>query len=444
MKKRQLQAVERHTIEYLPLDQIRPDPRNPRKHDKRHIQALAKSIAEFNFNVPVLVDDSGQIVAGHGRYEAARLLGMTEIAVVRLRHLDDARIKAFMIADNRLHDLSSWDNDNLAAILLELSEANLDFDIEETGFSVAEIDLRIAVDANEEEADPEELEAGPQVTTLGDLWILGAHKLICASALEAASYETLMGGDQADVVITDPPYNVPMEGHVTGLGRVKHEAFVQCNGEMSEGEFIAFLQAAMDHSATHARQGSLHFWAMDWRHLFELYCAARAIYDEQINLCVWGKTSAGMGSFYRSQHELYGVWRKGSITHRNNVQLGRFGRSRSNLWTYPGANLFSRSSEEGNLLALHPTVKPVALIQDILLDCTKRGDIVLDPFLGSGSTIIAAEKIGRRARGCELSPKYVDTIIRRWQRWSGEQARRSDGALFDNLEASAIEAEPVK
>jgi DNA modification methylase len=433
-----LNKLERHIIEYLPLEEIHPDPRNPRKHETRHIKALAKSIAEFNFNVPVLIDDSGQLVAGHARYEAAKLLGIAEIAAIRLRHLDEPRRRAFMVADNRLHDLSSWNRENLASILLELSELDLDFDIELTGFSVAEIDLMVPTE-QDDPADEPEVEAGPLITVAGDRWLLGAHQLICASALEQISYRAIMANELADVIVTDPPYNVPMQGHVAGLGKVKHPAFVQCNGEMSVEEFIAFLHAAMELSAAHSRDGSLHFWAMDWRHLLELYSAARPVYDEQINLCVWAKTSAGMGSFYRSQHELYGVWRKGKATHRNNVQLGRFGRSRSNLWTYPGANTFGRASDEGNLLAVHPTVKPVALIQDILLDCTKRGDLVLDPFLGSGSTIIAAEKIGRRARGCELDPKYVDAIIRRWQRWTGERARRSDGALFNDLEGAAIE-----
>src|SRR5439155_7004843 len=186
--------------------------------------------------------------------------------------------------------------------------------------------------------------------------------------------------------------------------------------------------------------GSLHYWAMDWRHQYELSVAARSVYDEHVNLCVWAKTAAGMGSLYRSQHELFAVWRKGKARHRNNVELGRFGRSRSNVWSYPGANSFGRASDEGNLLALHPTVKPVALIADAILDSTKRGDIVLDPFLGSGSTLIAAEKVGRRCRGIELDPAYVDTIIRRWQRWSGGLARRrSDGRLFDNIEAEAAE-----
>jgi len=432
-----LQQLTRHIIEYVPIDQIRRDPRNPRDHKARHIKALARSIAEFNFNVPVLVDEGGQLVAGHGRYEAAKLRGLTEIAVIRLHHLSEHQRRAFMIADNRLHDLSSWNHGNLASILLELSEADLDFDIEVSGFSVGEIDLMVMTPEDEEAHDEELPEPGSAIAAVGDIWLLGGHRIMCADALQNASYSALMGNDLADVVSTDPPYNVPMAGHVSGLGKIQHRPFVEGNGEKSELDFIAFLEGAMRNAAAVARDGSLHYWAMDWRHLYELNVAARIVYDEYVNLCVWTKTSAGMGSLYRSQHEHFGVWRKGKTRHRNNVQLGRFGRSRSNVWTYPGANSFSRASDEGNLLALHPTVKPVALIADILLDCTKRGDIVLDPFLGSGSTIIAAEKVGRRARGIELDPLYIDTMIRRWQRWSGERARRADGAYFDELEAAA-------
>jgi len=291
--------------------------------------------------------------------------------------------------------------------------------------------------ANEQKGRWKQIDWQPDMDAALKLGQLGEHRVLCGDALRPPSYTTLMRDDQASVVVTDAPYNVPIEGHVSGLGKSKHRPFVQGTGEMSEEQFTAFLKAAMRHSADHAVDGSLHYWAMDWRHLHELNMAARAVYDEQVNLCVWAKTNAGMGSFYRSQHELFGIWRKGTTRHRNNVQLGRFGRSRSNVWSYPGANTFSKSGDEGNLLALHPTVKPVALLADILLDSTKRGDIVLDPFLGSGSTIIAAEKVGRRARGLELDPLYVDTIIRRWQRWSGEQVRRADGVLFDDLEGAA-------
>ena len=251
------------------------------------------------------------------------------------------------------------------------------------------------------------------------------------------SYAALLGDEVADLVFSDPPYNVPINGHVSGLGKVRHLEFEQASGEMTEPEFIAFLTSSIGLSARFSRDGSLHYWAMDWRHQHELTMAARGIYDEQVNLCVWVKTNAGMGALYRSQHELFQVWRKGKDRHRNNVQLGRFGRSRSNVWKYPGANTLGHGAGEGNLLQLHPTVKPVALIADAILDSTFRGDIVLDPFLGSGSTLIAAEKVGRRCRGIELSATFVDTIVRRWQRWSGGLARRQvDGALFDDLETA--------
>ncbi|WP_221796215.1 ParB/Srx family N-terminal domain-containing protein [Aquisediminimonas sediminicola] len=238
------QQLTRHIIEYVPIDQIRPDPRNPRDHKARHVKALAKSIAEFNFNVPVLADESGQLVAGHGRYEAAKLLGMTEIAVIRLIHLSENQRRAFMIADNRLHDLSSWNRDNLSAILLELSEADLDFDIEVTGFSVGEIDLMVMTPEDEEARDEELPEPGPAIAAVGDIWFLGDHRIMCADALQHASYAALMGDDLADVVSTDPPYNVPMAGHVSGLGKIQHRPFVNCNGEKNEAEFTAFLGGA--------------------------------------------------------------------------------------------------------------------------------------------------------------------------------------------------------
>lgn len=428
----------RHVIEYLPIGQFTADPCNPREHKRRHIKALARSIEQFGFNVPVLIDENGQLVAGHGRYEAALMLGLPELPAIRLASLSEPQRRAFMIADNRLHDLSSWDRGNLASILLELSEADLDFDIETTGFSVAEIDLMVMLPDEDEQAREDALpEEGPAVSSVGDLWCLGAHRILCADALAQTSYSLLMEGEEASVVSTDPPFNVPIAGHVSGLGRKVHRPFVQGTGEMSEDEFVSFLALAMRNAAAVSKDGSLHYWAMDWRHQHELGLAARSVFEEQVNLCVWTKTSGGMGSFYRSQHELFGVWRKGRQRHRNNVQLGRFGRSRTNVWSYPGANLFSKSSDEGNLLALHPTVKPVALVADILLDCTRRGEIVLDPFAGSGSTIIAAEKVGRRARCLELDPLYVDTIVRRWQRWTGERARRADGAEFDELEKGA-------
>ena len=425
-------------IIYRSPDELLPDPRNPRKHDKRQLKQLAKSIKAFSFAVPILIGPDDRVVAGHGRLEAAKLLKISSVPTISLSHLSDRQLQAYMVTDNRLTDLSSWDRPKLAEILLELAQADLSFDLDAVGFSVAEIDLLVAEEAtSEEESLPEPPLEGEPISRPGDIWALEDHRVLNGDSLRAESFTALMGGDQADLVFTDPPYNVPINGHVSGMGKTRHREFVQGVGELSERWFIEFLEVALGNAARSSRDGALQTVAMDWRHYPELLAAARIIYDEQINLCVWAKTNAGMGSLYRSQHELFGVWRKGKAGHRNNVELGRFGRSRSNVWTFPGANSFGMGSDEGRLLALHPTVKPVALIAETILDSTKRGDIVLDPFLGSGSTVIAADKVGRRCRGIELDPLYVDTIVRRWQRWTGGRARRlADGAMFDELAAA--------
>lgn len=320
-------------IVYLPLDQLRPDPTNPRVHGKRHVRQLAKSIEAFGFNAPILIDDEGQIVAGHGRHAAALLLGLLTVPTICVGHLSPQQRRAYMVADNRLGELSKWDGKALAGLMLELAEADLSFDVEAAGFSVGEIDLMVAT-AEDGDGHTDDLipEPGPAITQAGDLWDLGDHVVLAGSALDEASYLALMGDEQADLVFSDPPYNVPIDGHVSGLGKVKHREFAQASGEMSEEEFIRFLMTALQLAAQFSRDGSLHYWAMDWRHQYELSVSARAVYGEQVNLCVWGKTAAGMGSLYRSQHELFAVWRKGKARHRNNVELGRFGRSRSNLW----------------------------------------------------------------------------------------------------------------
>ena len=280
--------------------------------------------------------------------------------------------------------------------------------------------------------------SGPSVTLPGDLWMLGKHRLLCGNALEKADWTTVMGGDQAALVVTDPPYNVPIHGHVSGLGQHRHREFAMAVGEMDEAAFTDFLQIAMKHAHDWSTPGSVHFWAMDWRHVVEMGSAGKAVYERYLNMAVWVKNQPGMGSFLRSQHELFFIFAKGGAPSRNNVQLGRFGRSRSNVWNYRGAASMARTSEEGNPLAMHPTVKPLALICDILLDASARGDIIVDPFAGSGTSLIAAEKLGRQGRGMELDPLYCDTIIRRWQKWTGETAvRASDGLSFAAIESEA-------
>ena len=313
----------------------------------------------------------------------------------------------------------------LAQQLKELSLLELDFDLEVTGFYMGEIDLRIEGLASgaQNREDPADIlegqQAGPPVTQPGDGWLLNNHHVYCGSALEQAAFSLLMQGSKAAMVFIDPPYNIRIEGNVSGLGTIHHREFIMASGEMSEAEFTEFLRRAFAQLARHTVNGSVHFVCMDWRHLQEILAAGRRVYDQLLNVCVWAKDNAGMGSFYRSTHEFVFVFRNGRGPHRNNIQLGQYGRNRTNVWRYPGANSFARHSDEGNLLAVHPTVEPVQLVVDAILDCSARGDIVIDSFLGSGTSVIAAERTGRRCYGLELDPTYVDAIVRRWQRFTG-------------------------
>jgi DNA methylase/ParB-like nuclease domain len=439
----------RMTVTYRRIGELKPDPTNPRHHSKKQIRQIADSIKTFDFNVPILIDRDDNVIAGHGRLLACDELGWTEVPTLCLDHLTSAQACAFMIADNRLTEISAWDDRLLAQQLKELSLLDLDFNIEVTGFEMAEIDLRIAglEDLPEQADDPAdavpEVSAGPSVSKLGVMWLLQGHRLLCGNALDSQAFAAMMGEERAATVFVDPPYNVRIDGHASGLGAVHHRPFPMASGEMDGPQFTAFLGQAFHNLAAFSIDGSIHFVCMDWRHVEELLAAGRAAYGELKNVCVWVKDNAGMGSFYRSQHELVFVFKHGRNGHRNNVQLGQFGRNRSNIWRYPGANSFARCGKEGNLLALHPTVKPVAMVADAILDCSARGDIVLDAFLGSGTTVIAAERTGRRCYGLELDPLYVDAIIRRWQTLTGGSARHAtSGRTFDDLarEAEAANA----
>jgi len=437
-------------IIYQQTEELKLDPGNPRVHAKRQIGQIASSIRIFGFNVPVLVDCHGNVVCGHGRLLACRELGMTEVPTLRLDHLTPAQARAFAITDNRLTEIATWDDQLLAQQLKDLSLSGLDFSLEVTGFEMGEIDLRInsLEEKPAQDADPADVlaesPAGPPVSKIGDLWLLGRHRLLCGSALDTLAFAAVMGQEHAATVFTDPPYNVEVDGHASGLGAIHHRPFPMASGEMDKAEFTTFLAQACRNLAAFSAAGSLHYICMDWRHLGELLAAGAEAYGELKNVCVWIKDNAGMGSLYRSQHELVFVFKQRGGAHRNNVQLGQFGRNRSNVWNYPGANSFARSGAEGNLLALHPTVKPVALVADAILDCTERGGIVLDAFLGSGTTVIAAERTGRRCYGVELDPIYVDTAIRRWQAPTGGKARHAaSGRLFDDLAGEAEAADAV-
>ncbi len=271
------------------------------------------------------------------------------------------------------------------------------------------------------------------VSRAGDLWALGAHRLLCGNALEAESYRQVLGQEVAEIVVTDPPYNVPINGHVCGSGRTQHREFAFASGKMSEAEFSGFFKTVFVHMGRHSADGALHFVCMDWRHLFEVLEAGRSAYSELKNLVVWNKTNGGMGSLYRSKHELIFVWKSGCAPHINNIELGRFGRNRTNVWDYPGVNTFRRGRVEE--LALHPTVKPVALVADAIKDGSRRNGIVLDPFCGSGTVLIAAERTGRQARAIELDPVYIDVGVRRWQTYTGKTAvLEATGQTFEEVE----------
>jgi len=435
----------RIAVIYRAVTELKPDPANPRRHSKKQVRQLARSIQVFGFNVPVLTDTNNNVIAGHGRILACQQLGLREVPTISLEHLTPAQAKAYLIADNRLTEIATWDERLLGEQLNALSEVELDFGLEVTGFETGEIDLFIEGLNLVEESKPDPADEVPepapvQVSRVGDQWQLEAHRVLCGNALEENAYATVMGGKQAAIVITDPPYNVPIPGHAGGLGRIQHSNFAMACGEMSKAQFTEFLQKFCALACRYSMDGALHYVFMDWRHMGELLTAGLAACTELKNVCVWIKDNGGMGSLYRSQHEFVFVFKHGQAPHHNNVELGRFGRNRTNVWQYRGVNSFGRETDEGNPLVWHPTPKPVQLVADAILDASARGDIVLDPFLGSGTTVIAAERVGRTCYGLELDPKYVDTIIRRWQAFTGLKARHAvNGKLFDELAAEMAE-----
>src|ERR1700687_3511460 len=426
-------------IQYAPLASLRPGSDNPRLHSKRQVEQIARSIQEFGFNVPILVNSERSVIAGHGRLAAAKLLKLRRIPIIRIEHLSDSQVRVFMIADNRLSHISEWDDRLLAEQLKALAEVKLDFDLEITGFEMAEIDTMIegVSPLSEDEVDPADThgDSGVPVAKAGDLWVLGRHRLFCGDALNEDNYSKLMVGRRARAVFTDPPYNDPIDGYVAGFGKIHHPEFAMGSGEMSEAQFTEFLLKTFRNLALNSENGSLHFVCLDWRHVAELRGGSSQIYSEFKNLCIWVKESGGQGSLYRSRHELVFVFKSGKGKHRNNIQLGQFGRYRTNVWEYPRVNSSARNDEE-RLAGMHPTIKPVAMVADGHLVWTSRNDIVLDPFLGTGTTVIAAERTGRICYGMELNPNYVDAGIRRWQTFTKKTAiNEKSGRSFPDLES---------
>ena len=428
-------------ITYLPLGSLNTANRNARTHSRKQIGQITDLLKTFGWTNPVLISDDGKIVAGHGRVEAAKLLGMAEIPTIRLSQLNKDQCRIYALADNRLAELAGWDRKLLALELGELCKLELDIDVELTGFEMAEIDVLLEEAKEPDPADniPDVDTANPPVTRPGDIWMLGDHRLICGDALDDLTYQALMKDALADMVFCDPPYNVPISGHVSGLGKVQHREFAMASGEMTEQEFIAFLTSVFHLLAKHSRDGAISYQCIDWRHLYEMLTAGRQVYTELKNLCVWAKSNGGMGSLYRSRHELVCVFKNGTGSHINNVELGRFGRYRTNVWEFDGMS--SVGAERDEALALHPTVKPVALVADAILDCSNRSGIVLDAFLGSGTTLLAAERTGRKCFGIEIDPVYVDVTVCRWEKFT-KKAAVLEGCGRTFLELGAARCSP--
>ncbi len=427
-------------IEGRPTNELRPYKNNPRIHSKQQIKALANSVKEFGFLVPILIDEKGNIVAGHGRYEAAKALGLKNVPTIMVSHLTEAQRRAFIIADNKVGDLSVWNRELLKLEFESLLTSEFNFSLETTGFSTTEIDILLNKDAATDDPAEEIHSAigGPSVSQTGDVWLLGESRLVMGDARDPACYTKVLDGKTAAMVFADVPYNVRIKGHVGGKGRISHPEFAMASGEMKPVEFVNFLRLTLGNHSSFCRDGALAYFCIDWRHYLELMEAVKEGFPHHVNTCVWVKNNAGMGGQYRSQHEFIPVLRKGTARHINNIELGKHGRTRTNVWHYDGASSFGKARED---LELHPTVKPVKLVADAILDATRRKDVVLDGFVGSGTTILAAERTGRRAAAIEIDGNYVDVAVERFERVTGKTVTLEDtGESFEAVRKRRLES----
>lgn len=398
-----------------------------RKHSKKQLQKLINAIIKVGYVNPILLDEKRNIIAGELRLLAAKELGFTQIPAIILENLTPEEADAIRILDNRIAEDGEWNFENLKEEIEKLMKFDVTF--EDLGFDTVDYDKILLVnDSGENQvhnADKEDetwLDANiPSKVKLGDLWRLGDHFVYCGDSLLARSFEILMQGELAQIVITDSPYNCKIKGHVCGLGKTQHEEFAMASGEMTISEFAEFISKFMQNLIKFSVNGSLHYLFMDWAGLNTLLTQGKKHYTELKNIAVWNKLIGGMGAMYRSQHEMIPIFKNGKAKHQNHIQLGKNGRYRTNVWDYPGIRATNPASLE--LLKLHPTVKPVPMLHDILLDASSKNEIVLDCFGGSGSTLLAAERCKRRARLIEISPRYVDVTIYRWEKETGKTAK---------------------
>lgn len=425
------------------LKSLKASPTNARKHNKKQLKKLTDVMERLGFVGVIVIDENDVIICGHARRDAALMAGIEAVDCFVVDWLSEAEKQALALADNRIGLDAVWDEQVLLQTIQEIEQLDVDFDLRITGFELPELDQLVGAAGVEntgplprDEALPR-LDKGPPVTKVGDLIELGRHRLLVGDSREAASYSSLLGDELAALVISDAPYNVKIQGHVGGSGKIRHHEFVMGAGEWTPPQFVAFLREVFGHLSAYSAAGSIHFQFMDWRHMGEMLTAAEGIYSELKNLIVWDKGTGGMGTFYRSAHELLFAFKNGQGQHINNFGLGEGGRYRTNIWRYRGLNSGGAGRREE--LLLHPTTKPVQMLADAMLDCSGRGDIVLDPFGGSGSTLIAAEKTGRRARLIEFDPVYADRIIRRWQTYAKDDAVFSDtGETFAERETRTL------
>lgn len=425
--------------ERRPLDQLKDAERRARRTSPGQLERVTRTVAQFGFLKPVLITSSGEIVDGHILVEVARRMRLPDMECAIIDHLSEDEIRMARIALNRIAETGEWDLDTLSLELEELNLSGLDLSL--SGFEPVELDAILHSGSTMASLD-ERVPAPPKVAVsqLGDLWIMGEHRLLCGDCLDARNYQHVLGSRRIDCVFSDPPYNIKIEGVVSGLGKTKHKDFAMGVGEMSDDSFRSFLADYLKLCKAHASEGAVIFACMDWRQIDLLLFAGRDAGLHRINKAIWNKGSGGMGGLYRSAYEEVAVFCTATSGATNNVELGRHGRNRTNVWTYPGAN--QRGSSAGKALGDHPTPKPVELVADAIQDVTRRGELVFDPFMGSGTTLVAAQAVGRTCYGLELDPSYVDVAILRWEKMTGRKAVHAElGKSFSEVGAERLNME---